>query len=329
MEVSILRKLNESDREKRNLLLSRAGLTDDGRADATALVRDGDDVIAVGSREGNILKLIAVDEDRRGEDLTATLLTALRKDAFSSGYRSLFLYTKPKNKYTFSSLFFYPVAETQNVLLLEDRKNGIDEFVASLPEYKSDGRVGALVMNCNPFTKGHRYLVEYALRECEHVFLFVLSEDKSYFSVGDRLSMVKEGVRDLRNVTVLETGQYLISSATFPTYFLSDRETKDTAQCELDIEIFSRYFAPRLSISHRYVGTEPNSPLTKKYNEALAKTLPKKNITLVEIDRKEADGKPISASEVRRRIEAKEFSSLSELLPDTTIDYLREKGIIE
>ena len=329
MEVSLTDKLSEYEKQKRSELLSRAGIADDGRADTTAIVRDGDEIIAVGSRDKNIIKLIAVDESRRGEDLTATVLTELRKDAFSLGYRHLFLYTKPKNKYMFSSLFFYPVAQTENVLLLEDKKNGINDFVADLPEYSSKGRVGALIMNCNPFTLGHRYLAERASGECEHVFLFVLSEDRSCFSARDRLNMVREGVRDLPNVTVLETGPYLISTATFPTYFLSEREKADTAQCELDIEIFSRYFAPRLSISHRYVGTEPYSPLTKKYNEALKKNLPKRNIELVEIERKENGGAPISASEARRLIESRDFSALEGLVPESTISYLRNKKIIE
>ncbi len=322
MEVSLVKKLSAYEKEKRRSILSRAGLVDDGRADVTAIARDGEDIVAVGSREGNILKLIAVDGDRRGEDLTSSILTELRKNAFAEGYKHLFLYTKPKNKYAFSSLFFYPVAETEDVALLEDRRDGIRDFIATLPEYSSCGRVGALVMNCNPFTLGHRYLAEIAARECERVFIFVLSEEGGAFTAYDRYEMVRAGVADLENVTVLQTGPYLISQATFPTYFLPDRESAADAQCMLDIEIFAKYYAPRMSITHRYVGSEPYSQLTDKYNSALRDNLPKKGIEVIEVPRLCAGGRAISASEARRKIAEGCLSELSELLPKTTIDYL-------
>lgn len=327
MDISLTSKLNADDAKKRDALLRCAGLVDDGQSDVTVLVRDGEELAAVGSRHGSILKLIAVDEGRRGEDLTATVLTELRKNAFESGYRHLFLYTKPKNRYAFSSLFFYPVAESEDVLLLEDRRDGIREFISTLPEYKGKGRVAALVMNCNPFTRGHRYLAERAARECERVFIFVLSEDKSFFSASDRLEMVRAGVSDLENVTVLPTGPYLISQATFPTYFLHDRDTRE-AQCMLDIEIFVKYYVPRLSITHRYIGSEPFSPLTDSYNAALRENLPRHNVEVVEIPRLCEGDIAISASEVRKRIEIGDTKKLYELLPDTTLDYLSRSGII-
>ena len=329
MDISLVTQLSKEEQEKRQALLSQASLVDDGHTEITALVREGDEIIAVGSRDGSILKLIAVDERHRGEDLTASVLTALRQNAFECGHKHLFLYTKPKNKYTFSSLFFYPVAQTDKVLLLEDRRDGIKDFISSLPSYKGDGRVGALVMNCNPFTKGHRYLVERASAECERVFVFVLSEDKSFFSAEDRFEMVRRGVCDLENVTVLPTGPYLISSATFPSYFLKDRDTVSDVQCALDIEIFVRYFVPHFSITHRYVGNEPFSPLTDRYNSALKENLPKYDVELVEIERHCAGGRAVSASEVRECIAKSDISAMSELLPESTLDYLSEKGIIK
>ena len=85
------------------------------------------------SRQKNLLKCIAVDEARQGEGITASLITALRQDAFDAGYEHLFLYTKPGNKFLFSSLFFYPVAKTDQVLLMESRRNGVQRFVEGLP----------------------------------------------------------------------------------------------------------------------------------------------------------------------------------------------------
>ena len=308
--------------------LAEAALTAEDMPEKTVLVWDGEELIATGSRQGNLLKYIAVDEMRQGEGLTATVLTALRQDAFQAGYDHLFLYTKPKNKYMFSSLFFYPVAQTDTVLLMEDRKNGIQSFLETLPSETSEGKVGAAVMNCNPFTLGHRYLIETAAKVCDKLYVFVLSEDKSQFPAADRLALVKAGTADLANVTVLPTGPYLISSATFPTYFLKDREAAQTVQCLLDIEIFSKYYVPKFGITHRFVGTEPLSPMTNMYNDALKAHLPIKGIAVQEIPRLQTGDTPISASYVRSLLGTGQRNILRTLIPETTFRYLEEHNMI-
>ena len=181
-------------------------------------------------------------------------------------------------------------------------------------------------MNCNPFTKGHRYLIKTAATTCQQVYVFVLSEDRSQFSAKDRMEMVKLGTADLPNVTVLPTGPYLISSATFPTYFLKEREKAEQVHCLLDIEIFCNYYAPKFGITHRFVGTEPLSPMTAQYNEALKKHLPEKGISVVEIPRLE-NGVPISASAVRKALEEADHVTLQAMLPPSSYQYLKEHNL--
>lgn len=308
--------------------LHRAGLEPDLQAGRTALVWEDGQLLAAGSRQGNLLKCIAVEESRQGEGLTATLITALRQDAFADGHRHLFLYTKPKNVHMFSSLFFYPIAETDQVLLMESRKDGIRQFVDSLPVPEAEGVIGAAVMHCNPFTRGHRYLIETAAAECDRMYVFVLSEDGGQFSPEDRMAMVKAGTADLPNVTVLPTGPYLISAATFPTYFLKEKDKLPQIQCQLDIAVFTRYFAPKLGIRRRYVGTEPLSASTNLYNQALKRQLPEAGIELREIPRLEQEDLPVSASAVRRHLEAGEEKTIARLVPETTLRYLKEKGYL-
>lgn len=309
--------------------LKRSGLEPDETAESTVLIWEDGEIIAAGSRNGNLLKCIAVDALHQGEGLTGTLLTQLRQDAFQAGHTHLFLYTKPKNKFMFSSLFFYPIAQTSDVLLMESKRNGLQDFLATLSPVSCDGVVGAAVMNCNPFTKGHRYLIETAAKECDRLYIFVLSEDKSYFSAEDRMNMVKLGTADLDNVTVLPTGPYLISSATFPTYFLKDRENAEQVHCLLDIEVFCNCYAPKFGITRRYVGTEPLSPMTDQYNGALRQFLPEKGISFHEIVRLEQSETPVSASGVRAALEAGNFDKLKELVPDTTYAYLKTKGFVK
>lgn len=324
MDVELVGALRGSKRDAWLALLDRAGLEADFQVQRTVLIWDNGELIATGSRQDNLLKCIAVDDSHQGEGFTATVLTHLRQDAFNQGYNHLFLYTKPKNIAMFSSLFFYPVTQTEQVLLMENKQNGIGAFLDTLPVATTEGVIGAAVMNCNPFTKGHRYLIETAAKECDHLYIFVLSEDKSEFSVADRMEMVTLGTADLNNVTVMPTGPYLISSTTFPTYFLKDRESAEQIHCVLDIEIFCKYFVPKFGITRRYVGTEPLSPMTAQYNAALQQNLPAKGIELHQIPRLEISGTPVSASAVRLLLEKGDLESLRALLPRTTYEYLKE-----
>jgi len=318
MDAELITGLNGRKKRLWQEFLEKSGLSPDDQVDSTVLVWDDEAIVATGSRRGNLLKCIAVDETRQGEGLTGTVLTQLRQDAFRHGLRHLFLYTKPKNKFLFSSLFFHPIAQTPQVLLMEDKSRGIQSFLDTLDAPRKEGKIGALVMNCNPFTLGHRYLIETAARECDWVYVFVLSEEQPPFSAADRLKMVREGTKDLNNVTVHPTGPYLISAATFPTYFLPDREAATEVQCLLDIAVFEKYYIPKFGINARYVGTEPRSPMTRQYNEALKQHL---TIPVREIPRLETDGQPISASTVRA-VMAQAPEQLKKLVPQITFDYL-------
>ncbi len=326
MEIQLLPELRGRKRSLWEALLSEAGLRPEEGIEETVLVWDGDCLIATGSRRGNLFLCLATAAHRQGEGLTASVITALRQSAFRAGHRHLFLYTKPKNRDLFSSLFFYPVAQGNSVLLMEDREKGIGSFLETLPKPEAVGECGCVVMNCNPFTLGHRYLVEEARKRCDHLIVLVLSEDKSRFSAADRLEMVRMGVADLDGVTVLPTGPYLVSSATFPTYFLPDREQAGEVQCQLDVEIFTRYYAPYFGITKRFLGTEPFSPVTHAYNTALCKALPEKGVEVTVIDRLEQEGVAISASRFRKALEEAPAEA-KKMVPATTWDYIQKRNL--
>ncbi len=328
MNVEIISHIGGTKLDKWKVLMTETGLKTTDRPERTVLVWDEDELVASGSRDKNILKQLAVSPTHQGEDLLSKVITELRRDAFEDGYRHLFIYTKPQNKYIFSSLFFYPIAETDKVLVMENNRDGIKSYLDTLPEKTVEKTVGAIVMNCNPFTLGHQYLIEKAAAECDRVYIFVLSEEGDGFSAKDRFEMVKLGTAHLSNVTVLQTGPYLISAATFPTYFLKDRDNADEVLCDIDIEIFLKYFVPRLAITRRYVGTEPLSQMTNTYNEALRKRLSQTGLEFREIERKEFNGTPISASEVRRLIKQGETEHLKNIIPMTTMNYLKSHDFV-
>ena len=327
MDYECLHTMTERKKAQWETFLHRCGIDSDPGVERTILLWDDGELIAAGSRQHNVLKCIAVDPARQGEGLTGTLMTHLRQDAFDAGFRHLFLYTKPQNQTMFSSLFFYPIAKTADVLLMESSRNGIDRFIDSLEKPRREGTVGSIVMNCNPFTRGHRHLIETAAAQCDWLYVFVLSEDRSFFPAADRMELVRQGTKDLPNVTVNPTGQYLISSATFPTYFLKDKAPAADIHCLLDIAVFTRYFVPAFSITRRYVGTEPLSPVTNAYNQALLAGLPPRGIEVREITRRELDGAPISASRVRALLQEGKLAELEPLVPPTTYRYLKSKEV--
>lgn len=311
-------------KEKLKAFLQQAALDYDEGAEYTVnLVTQNGSIAATGSLQGNILKCIAVSDACRGEGLTARIVTLLLNRALASGHTHLFLFTKPENRTMFTGLGFFPITETADVLLMENKRDGIRQYVRSLCVGTSVGKVGAVVANCNPFTLGHRYLIEQAAAQCNTLHLFILSEDKSVFPAAVRFRLAQDGIRDIPNVVIHKTSDYLISSAVFPTYFMKDKARADAANCELDIRIFCEYFAKALGITVRFVGTEPLCPVTRAYNETMKKLLPSYGIALAELPRKCKNADVISASRVRQAMRDGDAEALASLVPETTLRYLR------
>lgn len=312
-------------RKKKRLIefLKKCELDYDEQIEYTVnLVTSEGEIAATGSLHQNVLKCIAVDEKYQGMGLSAKIVTLLMNEAMKRSREHLFLFTKPKNQSMFSDLGFYEIIKTDHILLMENRKNGIREYVSQLKRSEGMGTVGAVVMNCNPFTLGHRYLIEQATSQCDELHIFVLSEDRSAFPADVRYRLVQEGTKDLPNVTLHPSSDYLISSAVFPTYFIKDKIQAEDMNCELDLIIFAEYFAKELNIKKRFVGSEPLCKVTNSYNEAMKRVLPLYGIELVEIPRTEIDGTPVSASLVRKYMADGDFSSIKNLVPKTTYQYI-------
>ncbi len=190
---------------------------------------------------------------------------------------------------------------------------------------KQAPRIGAIVMNCNPFTLGHRYLIECALKRVDRLFIFVVQEDTSEFSFEDRYEMVKLGTQDLKRITILPSGNYIISRKTFPAYSQKAELQEEIVDPSFDIELFGTKIAPALGINIRFAGQEPLDKVTKQYNEAMAETLPRYGIEFVEIPRKEIANEVISASRVRYLLKEHKVEALKEIVPTSTYLYIKEK----
>ena len=310
--VSPLHRLEYQD------LLLKSGISDEHDTDYTALLFDDFGLLACGSLKGNILKQIAVDQRGEGEGACAAVVSALVTHAYNEGFGKLFLFTKPQHRRLFGSMGFYPLVESGDMLFMENMKNGLSGFLATIP--KKDGFTGCVVCNCNPMTYGHLFLIETAARECDRVLVFVLSEDASEFSTDVRMSFVKSCTEGIPNVEVYASREYLVSRATFPTYFLKSTIDVENSISELDLLLFAKRIAPELNIKRRYVGTEPYCAITAKYNETMKRILPKFGIEVRELDRK--DG--ISASRVRELLHQGKVDEIRGLVPPIVYDYCKD-----
>lgn len=320
MQMEMGRPFRGAKLEKLKSFLSLCGLDYDASISFSCALTEDGEIIAAGSLDGATLKCIAVSPLHQGEDLAARILTELRREAFSRGEEHLMLFTKPRNRMLFSAFGFYPVIRTADCLLMESKRGGFDAYLSSIPRF-GEG-CGAIVANCNPFTLGHRYLIETAARQVKHLYLFILSEERSVFSFADRFALAQAGCRELENVSLHPTGPYMVSSATFPSYFIKDKARLSEVHCALDAALFGEKIAPELGISRRFVGSEPLDPVTQLYNDTLRALLPKYGVELTELPRLEASGEIVSASRVRALMKEGKWEELRPFVPASTLQFL-------
>lgn len=357
MEIQTLNPTTPRQRQRIEAFLKRNGLRFDDMHYYAAVTDDDGEMIAGGGLKGNLIKCVAVDDAHKGEAIANTLISHLIAHANEEGHSNVMLFTKPKNRQLFESLSFRLLAEAPEAVLMETGIGGINHMVEQLKKIKEEGEVckennqeckkeektnlnittpqhlnpstpqplttttplrGVVVMNCNPFTLGHRYLIEQAAKQVERLFVMVVREDCSLFAYAERKAMVEQGVAHLENVTVIDGSEYAISQATFPTYFLKRLDDAADTQMLLDLDLFRRHIAPALGATVRFVGTEPTDQLTRRYNQLMHEVL----ADVREIVRLEKEGNVVSASRVRKAMEQGDMSTIRQLVPPTTLPYI-------
>ena len=312
-----------------------------GEVDLYLAVLSEDGAILAGcGLQRDILKCLAVSAEARSLGLSVPLVSRLISVASERGCTNVKVFTKPENRALFESLGFRLLAEAPKAILLENGR-GLADYCAYLRAHQAPG---VIIMNANPFTLGHKYLVEKA--ESRNLVIIPVKEDASRFSYAERLAMIRSGAGEWADV--VEGSDYQISAATFPTYFLKNLSDAAETQMRLDIDLFGRHIAPALGARVRYVGSEPADPLTARYNALMKELLPKYGVQLVEIPRLACppDGTedsstppasplrmtkgttselvkgPVTATSVRALLDEGRFKAASALTPESTWPYL-------
>ncbi|PVX49405.1 [citrate (pro-3S)-lyase] ligase [Balneicella halophila] len=305
---------------------------DENEVDYSVMIFNlNNEVLGVASSQANVLKYIAVAPKYRETAVFAMLITH-QLGRLIEKYDKIFAFTRPRNIMIFEGMGFKKIAVAEPLFcVLEYGLIGINDYVTNLKTYKIEKEgaddIASLVVNCNPITNGHLYLIEKASVESDWVYLFVVQENRSAFPFEVRLQLVKEATKHIQNLTIIPGGDYIVSGKTFPHYFLKGVNTTDitTKQAELDVTIFRDYIVPALGIKKRYVGEEMYCQTTAAYNRAMKRLLVPVGVEVIEVERKKnADTKEyISASNIRDAIRRDELEVVKNSLPEATYNYLK------
>ncbi len=311
--------ISPSDVIAARALIESSGLRFELPYDELLGLFENEKLVAVAARAGSVLKMFAIAPGYQGGEVLGSLATALLHRGFAAENQNFFLFTKPSYATTFEQLNFKRLVSSASITVLE-YGGGFARYLREHQTLTGPGDHGAVVLNANPFTLGHRFLVETASQRNALLYVFVVREDRSVFPFEARMQMVREGTADLPNVRVLDTSRYIVSSLTFPAYFLNKGEDVEGHQLEIDVRLFAEKLAPAFGIRTRYVGHEPYCTTTRRYNETMARLLPEYDIDFVEIERKLQPGTSqyLSATRVREAFLRGDNATWNAMVPPST-----------
>ena len=186
---------------------------------------------------------------------------------------------------------------------------------------KEGQTVGSIGMHGNPFTLGHRYLIETASKQVDKLFCLLIEDELGIFSYAERFAMAVEGTRDLPNVRIVAGGPFQATRNVFQEYFVKVEPTDMRESATADTLIYAEIIARRLGITYRFLGDEKHNPKMQFLNELMIELLPPYGIHVVELPRAQAGGRSISASLARDAAAAGDRETLLQNIPESTLPF--------
>lgn len=147
--------LSTDDLRQARELVEGSGLKFEPPFDDMVGIFESGRLVAVGARQGRVLKMLAVAAAHQGGTLLDEVVTELVGRGFQDGIDSFFVFTSPSLVPTFEMLNFTLLVSSGKTALLE-YGNGLSRYLARYKRQVVPGENGAIVANANPFTLGHR-----------------------------------------------------------------------------------------------------------------------------------------------------------------------------
>ncbi|KXT29273.1 citrate lyase ligase C-terminal domain protein [Candidatus Phytoplasma oryzae] len=312
-------------------LLKEENLKKDLIEEYACIFTNKNSMIGFIGRYANNLRCLVIKKKYRQYNIANILIDFMLKRIYQQNFREIFVFTKPINFDIFMNLGFKLIFNNKKFGFFTNRYDLFQEYLNYLSSQKIEYQNlkihqdnSVIIMNANPFTKGHEFLIQKAIQKSNFVYVIIVKEEASLFSYAQRLYMVKSATCSLKNVKIIEGSNYLVSKNVFPSYFLKSKKAASLEQMYLDASIFSNFIAPRLDIKKRFVGEEPFSKVTHLYNMTMKKILFKKKIELIIVSRMMFKNKFISATQVRKFFIEGNFKEIKNLVPYTTFEFLKK-----
>ena len=309
-------------------------------------------ILAGAGIKADIIKCVAVAPSARSEGFMLPLLSRVVSDAAAKGVLNLKVFTKPENREIFESIGFKVLASAPKAVLMENGR-GLEKYCEYLlcQRQPSARKCGVIVMNANPFTLGHKYLIEKALEQVDHLFVIPVKEDASAFPYLERIAMIRAAIQpdssvmpDSDRASAQPSAEQNYFSGRCPkNQFSSANASPAHADARITVlegsdycisaATFPTYFLKDLSdaaetqmrldidLFERHIMPALGATVRFVGSEPLDPLTARYNALMhnaVVIPRLEA----ISASRVRAAIEAGDYASAAALCPSTTHPYL-------
>lgn len=229
------------------------------------------EMVACGGISGKILKCVAVTPRLRGQRFVLKVIDELLEAAKRRGQKELFLFSAPKNQAYFESHGFRLIESSGDEVILMENSDNLAQFKEGLRQKRVDGKnIGSVVLCDSPLQERETALINQALEQCDWLHVFVVCQEGTHSPA--RTEALRQSLASFSRISVHENSEYLISKATFPTYFIKDQDHINALHGELDLKIFKRHIAPALGITHRFIGCE--SDVNEAYNALMKELLP-------------------------------------------------------
>lgn len=245
-------------------------------------------LIATASINGRVIKGFALKEGFQKINFIAVLLGELLKKLLEKGIKKNFIFTQKKYRQYFECLGYRFIAKGENSILLEYGLENINDYLEYLKEYvlMDDFLVkGSIVISPKIFDPEQLLIIEEAALNCDILYIFAIHDNGSLYQFCSKKRLIVEKTNHLKNVIILDGGDYVNSFSIFPEYFIRNMSEKIKTEAIIDLDIFTRYISTTLGISKRFVERKPWDEFSCLNNEIIKMKLSNFGIEYIEIEK--------------------------------------------